>query len=85
MRLRVPTDGSLRMHLEILLLYALVWASLAVLSSTAKYPLEACRFPLIARRRSQGQYGRVHSSLMMLRIDCKKFSKCDCHLDHSAT
>ena len=84
MRLHVPTDGSLRMQMEILLLYAFVWASLAVLSSTAEHPFEVLRVSLITRIHSRGNYGRVHSSLLVLRIDYNYFSKYECHLDHSA-
>jgi hypothetical protein len=83
MRLHVPTDGSLRMQLEILLLYALVWSSLAVLSSTAEYPFEAIRVSLIAGIRSHGNYGLVLSSLLVLRIDYNNFPKSfgpSCHV-----
>ena len=52
------------MQLEFLLLYASVWSSLDVLSAaTAEYPFEALRVSLIARIRSHGNYGHVHSSL----------------------
>ena len=64
MRLHVPTDGSLRMQLEIHLLYSLLWASLVVLSSsTADYGFEAFRVSPIVRIRSHGNYGHVYSSL----------------------
>jgi hypothetical protein len=85
MRLHVPADGSLRMQLDILLLYALVWASLTVLSSsTAEYPFEALQVSLIARIRSHGNYGHVLSSLLVLRIDYNSSSNYDCYLDHPA-
>jgi len=81
MRLHIPTDVTLRMQLEILLLYALVWTSLAVFCpSTAEYPLEACWLPLgDVLRNNAGVFIRV------LLLDYKEFSKCYCRLDHSAT
>ena len=61
-----------------------MWVPVAVLSSTAEYPFEAVGVSLIARISSRGNYGHVHSSLLVLRIDYNSFSKYECHLDHPA-